>query len=88
MNHEILHFSNRLISANLHEFTFGNINTKLVVSSRNMLVEHVSITAGRSFKNKRKSNRPRIDPCGTPTVTCKGLDRCPLTITDCDHPVR
>ncbi len=57
-------------------------------SSGNMLVLHVSMTAGRSFKIKRKSNGPRIGPCGTPTVTGKGLEMFPLKITDCDHQVR
>ncbi len=53
-----------------------------------MLVVHVSMTIDRSFKNKRKSNGPRIDPRGTPMVIGKGLERCPLTINACDHPVK
>ncbi len=44
-----------------------------------MLVVHVSMIAGRTFKNNGKSNGPRIDPYGAPAVTGKGLERCPLT---------
>ncbi len=111
MNHEIWHFSNRLIGANLHEITLVTLILSLLVSkydfsllrslcilfsrvewssvlqvssisvsSANMLVVHFSMTAGRSFKNKRKSNGPIIDPCGTLTVTGKGLEWCSLVI--------
>ncbi len=51
------------------------------VLSANVLVNHVSETGVRSFKNNENSNEPKIDPCRTTLETSNRLKKLSSTAT-------
>ena len=57
------------------------ISLETFVSSAKAVIWLDLTTSGRDFTYRRNNMGPRIDPCGTPEVTGKGLDVAPNIVT-------
>ena len=57
------------------------VSLKIFVSSAKAAIWLDLTASGTGFTYRRNNMRPRIDPCGTPEVTGKGLDIAPNIVT-------
>ena len=78
----MLEFSSNVVrsSCNDNASDMLFIVLKIFVSSAKVAMLEFDTLSERWFSYKRNSKGPRIEPCGTPDVTAKGLDVAPPTV--------